>query len=107
MFVSLRDYQRAKHQYLILLNNIVPKNREQFLGFKRFSDCLDSFYARFLEEREELEALQKVLKVIFCLFHRLSAVERAFNTDDFFTVENQSTLSLKTLRMVQHDHMCP
>ena len=42
------------------------------------------------------EALQKVFKVIFCLFHEVSAMEYEFNADDLFTVENQSELSLKT-----------
>ena len=49
-------FERAKQQYLILLDDIVPKNGEQFLTFKRFSDSLDSFYARLLEEKEEFEA---------------------------------------------------
>ena len=89
------SYQRAKQQYLILINNIVSKNREQFLTSKRFSDQLDSFYGGLLEKMEELKALRKVFEVISCLFHRLSAVEREFNADDSFTVENQLKLSQK------------
>ena len=55
-FVPVYGYQRGKQQYL-LLNDIVPKNREQVLAFERFSDHLDFFYAALLEEREELETL--------------------------------------------------
>ena len=42
------------------------------------------------------KALQKVFKVIFCLFHEVSAMEYEFNADDLFTIENQSKLSFKT-----------
>ena len=73
-----------------------------FFVLKRYSDRLDSFYAGHLEEKEEVEALQKVFKVI----HGLSVLERGFKADDLFTVENQPELSFKTLRMVHHDHMC-
>ena len=80
---------------MILLNDIDPKNWKQFFVLKRCSDRLDSFYAGHLEEKEEVEALQKVFKVI----HGLSTLERGFKADGLFTVENQSELSLKTLRI--------
>lgn len=60
--VTVYNYQRLKQQYLILLNGIVPKNGEQFLAFKRALDPLDCFYARVLEENEELEGCGKFLK---------------------------------------------
>ena len=72
-----------------------------FFVLKRYSDRLDSFYAGHLEEKEEVEALQKVFKVI----RGLSALQRGFKADDLFTVENQSQLSLKTLR-IQCVRMC-
>ena len=50
----------------MLLNEVVPKNTEEVLEFKTFSDRLDSFYVGFLEKREELEVLRKVFKIIFC-----------------------------------------
>lgn len=50
----------------MLLNDVVPKNTEEFLGFKTFSDRLDSFYVGFLEKREELEVLRKFFKIIVC-----------------------------------------
>ena len=86
----------------MLLNDVVLKNTEEFLGFKTFSDRLDSFYVGFLEKREELEVLRKFFKIIVCFW----AVECEFNTDDLFTVKNQSTFSLDTMRMVHHEHMC-
>ena len=89
----------------ILLNDIVPKNREQLLTFKIFSNGLDSSYAGLLEDKEEFEALQKVCKTVLYLFHGLSAVERGFNADDLSTIENQPELSLKTLRLIHHDHI--
>ena len=36
MFVPVYDYQRAKQQYLTLLNDIVSKKREQILNWKYF-----------------------------------------------------------------------
>ena len=66
MFVPVLDYQCAKQLCLMLLNEVVPKNTEEFLEFKTFSDRLDSFYVGFLEKREELEVLRKVFKIIFC-----------------------------------------
>lgn len=79
------------------MNDTVPKNREQFIAFKRFSSRLDSFYAGLVEEKEEFEALQKLFEVIY-FFEWLSAVERKFNLDDLSTVANQLELSLKKLR---------
>ena len=76
---------------------MVPKNREQFIAFKRFSSRLDSFYAGLVEEKEEFEALQKLFEVIY-FFEWLSAVEGKFNLDDLSTVANQLELSLKKLR---------
>ena len=102
----MHGYQLVKQKCLILLNDTDPQNWEQFFALKRFSDLLDSFHAGLPEEKEELEALKKVFKVIFCLFHGLFALEHGFKADDLFTVENQSELSLKTLRMVHHGHMC-
>ena len=36
---------------------------------------------------------------------RLSAVERKFNADDLFTLENQLELTQKTSRMIRQNHM--
>ena len=47
-------------------------------------------------ERESVCVCVCAFEVVFCLFHRLSAMERGFNADALFTVENQSELSLKT-----------
>ena len=100
MFVPVHVNQCVKYQYLILLNDIVPKNRENVLAFKRFSDRLDTIYAGLLvergRERECVCVCVCAFEVVFCLFHRLSAMERGFNADALFTVENQSELSLKT-----------
>lgn len=91
---------------MILLNGIVPKIREHFLAFKRFSDHLDSFYAGLLEETDGLKALHKGFEVIHCFFRRLSAVEHGLKADDIFNVENQSQVSLKIMSMVHDGYMC-
>ena len=38
-FVPVFDYQLVKQQYFILLNDTVPKNRQQFVTINRFSGC--------------------------------------------------------------------
>ena len=90
---------------MILLNDNIPKNSEQFLVFKIFSNGFGSSYAGLLEDKKEFEALQKVCETIFYLFHGLLTVERGFNADDLSILENQSELSLKILRLILHDHM--
>lgn len=93
-FVPVYSYQCAKQEDI--LDDIVPKNSEQFLGLKIFSACINFFYAGLLQEREELEVLHKVVKVFFCLFGRLSALECGFNAD--------ASLQLKTVRTCHLKH---
>ena len=38
-FVPVFDYELVKQQYFILLNDTVPKNRQQFVTINRFSGC--------------------------------------------------------------------
>ena len=101
--ISVKEGNEADQQYLKLINDIVPHYEEKFLSYNKFTDRLDSFYAEFLCTKE-YEALWKIFILVFCLFHGQSAVERGFNTNDAFTVVNQSEFSLVALRMI-HDHM--
>ena len=101
--ISVKEGDEANHQYLELLNDVIPRHEEKFLSFNKFSVRLDSFYAEF-SFIKEFKALWKVFILVFCLFHGQSAVERGFSSNDGFTVENQLESSLISLRMT-HDHM--
>ena len=85
-FAPVYYYQSAKQKYLILLNNIVLENREQFLALKAFSDCLDPLFTGLMEQREKLEVLRKVFKFVFYIFVKLLALERRSNADDLLNL---------------------
>ena len=100
--ISVKEGDEANHQYLELVNDVIPRHEEKFLSFNKFKDRLDSFYADLCIN--EFKALWKVFILVFCLFHGQSAVERGFSSNDNFIVENQLEVSLIALRMI-HDHM--
>ena len=101
--ISVKEGDEANHQYLELVNDVIPRHEEKFRSFNKFSDRLDSFYAEF-SFIKEFKALWKIFILVFCQFHGQSAVERGLSSNDGFTVENQLGSSLIGLRMT-HDHM--
>ena len=101
--ITVKEGDEAKNQYSQFMAVVVPKEEEKFLSFNKFTDRLDTFFAQILPVKE-YHAMWKVLKLIFCMFHGQSAVERGFSSNDEFSVPNQLESSLIALRMV-HDHM--
>ena len=101
--LSVKEGNKANEEYVMFMNNLVPSLEEKFLAFNKFSDRLDNFYAEILCKKE-YESLWIVLKLVFCMFHGQSAVERGFNANKDFIADNQGDTSLISLRMI-HDHM--
>ena len=101
--ITVKEGNDATQQYLKLITDIVPLNKEKFLAFDKFVDRLDTFYAEFLDNKE-FTALWKVFIIIFVLFHGQSAIERGFNVNDALAVVNQCDKSLIALRIVD-DYM--
>ena len=54
--ISVEEGDEANHQYLELLNDVIPRHEEKFLSFNKFSDRLDSFYAEFSFIKEFLKS---------------------------------------------------
>ena len=74
----------------------------EFLNFNKFTDRLDTFYAKLYIA--EYIALWKIFVIILSVFHGQPSVERGFNTNADMVDHNQSDHSLMALRMA-HDHM--
>ena len=101
--ITEREADGAKEQYRVLIEDIVPRNEEVFKSFCKFADRLDTFYAQFVSGKG-FECLWNVFKLVFCLSHSQSPIERGFKANKQFVVENQSEISLMALRTVQ-DHL--
>ena len=69
------NYQRLKRQYSILLNGIVPKNREQFLAFKE-TGSFRLFLCRVSASKRGVGGISESFgSNFFCLFHGLGSMD--------------------------------
>ena len=100
--IGVKETVEAKKQFSKVVNNLVTVEEETFLRYNKFTDRLDTFYAKLCIA--EYSALSKEFLIIFCMLHSQSAVERVFNTNADIVADNQSDHSLMALRMV-HNHM--
>ena len=73
---------------------------ENSVEFNASSDRLDSFYYRQLNTKDEYKRLWPVVKVLLCLSHGQSTVERGFSTNKYAVVENQTALNLTARRLI-------
>ena len=94
--VTVYNYQRLKRQYSILLNGIVPKNREQFLAFKE-TGSFRLFLCRVSASKRGVGGISESFGSNFFLSIPWTG-QHGFNAADLFTVKNQLEFSLKTLR---------
>ncbi|XP_057291926.1 uncharacterized protein LOC130614515 [Hydractinia symbiolongicarpus] len=101
--VTPKVAEDAKEQFSKLIDDVVPEHQEKFLSFEKFDQRLDTFFAQFLKTKG-FESLWSIFKLVFCLSHGQSAIERGFKANKEFIKENQSECSLKSLRIL-HDHM--
>lgn len=101
--ISGKFADEAKNQFPKLLE-IAKEHGEEFLAFDSANDRLDSFYWRYITGMKSVDKLAEVLKMILTLSHGQAAVERGFSVNKSLLVENLSTLSLISQRIV-HDHL--
>ena len=97
------EVDEAKDQYEKMLEELVPKYREEFVNFDIFANCLDDFIIPLLYVKE-LDILSKVYILIFCLSHWQSTVECGFSENKDYVKENQSKNCLVSLRII-HNHL--
>ena len=86
-----------------MLEELVPKYREEFANFDIFANRLGDFIMPLLSTKK-LDVLSKVYILIFCLSHGQSAVERGFSANKEYIKENQSENGLVSLRII-HNHL--
>ena len=98
-----KDADEAKDQYEKMLEELVPKYREEFVNFDIFANRLDDFIIPLLSAKK-LDILSKVYILIFCLNHGQSAVERGFSMNKEYIKENRSENCLVSLRII-HNHL--
>ena len=72
--ISLKEGGEAKEQFSKVINDPATVEEEKFLNFNKFTDELETFYAKL--SIAEYSALSKMFLLIFCMFHGGSAVER-------------------------------
>ena len=105
--ITVKEGAEAKEQFSKVINDLATAEGESY--FNKFTDRLDTFYAKL--SMAECSALSKVFVITVCMFHGQSAVERGFNNNADMVADNQSDHSLMALHIV-HDHtrsyeVCP
>ena len=86
---KLKEADEAKDQYENMLEELVPKYREEFADFDIIANRLDDFIISLLPAKK-LDILSKVYILISCLSHGQFAVERGFSANKEYIKENQS-----------------
>ena len=100
--IIVKEGDEAKKQSSKVVNDLATFEEETFLRSNKFTDGLDTFYAKLCIA--EYSALGKVFAIIFCMCNGQSSAERGFNTNADMVADNQSDHALMALRMV-HNHM--
>ena len=86
-----------------MLEELVPKYREEFANFDIFTNQLGNFIIPFLSAKK-LDILSKVYILIFCLGQGQSAVEHGSSANKEYIKENQPQNCLVSLRII-HNHL--
>ena len=95
----------AKSEYREFLSNAVRRNKEEFNEFDYHTTQLDNFLSGYVgAESKKYQHMWKVAIFIFTLSHGQATIERGFNINKEFLIENLEELSLKSLRIV-HDEL--
>ena len=84
-----------------MLQELVPKYREEFANFDIFANRLDDFIIPLLSAKK-LDILSKVYILIFCLIHGQSAVKRGVSANKEYIKEKHSENCLVSLRIIQN-----
>ena len=95
--------EEAKQNFPKFLR-VCKENRQDFLNFDSDNDRLDTFYWSHNENMKSIEKVAQVLKIVLTLSHGQASVERGFTVNKSLLVENLSTKSLISQRIV-YDHM--
>ena len=85
-----------------MLEELVPKYREEFANFDIFANRLDDFNYTTLSAKK-LDILSKVYILILCLSHRQSAVKHGFSASKEYIKENQSENCHASLRIIDNN----
>ena len=94
-----KEADEVGDQYEKMLEELVPKYREEFANFDIFANRLDGFIISLLSVKK-LEILSNVYILIFCLSHGQSTSEGGFSANKEYIKENQSENCLVSLRIV-------
>ena len=79
---------------------VVVTTKQKFISFDKDKDRLDSFMSSLMQGNANYVNLWKVCRIIFVLSHGQADVERGFNINGEFLVENMKELSLISQRIV-------
>ena len=91
----------AKSEYREFLSNVVRRNKDEFNEFDYRIARLDIFLSGYVgAESKKYQHMWKVAIFIFTLSHGQATIERGFNINKEFLIENLEKLSLKSLRIV-------
>ena len=101
--ITVKTANDSKKQFSKFLDEVVSRSREKFHSFAMFGQRLDTFFMKYLVDKE-FTSLKSVCIIIFCLSQGQSSIECGFKSNKEFSAVNQSEDSLKSLRIV-YDHM--
>ena len=100
--LTVDEADKAKDQFESFIASEVKTFQEEFSKFDTLKDRLDAFYKQWLHRNEEYSSLWKVF--VFTLSHGQAQIERAFNINSDFLVENMLPPSIIAQRRV-YDHL--
>ena len=95
---------KAKLQYSNFISTVVKEDRDEFLGFKKETDRLDSFLFKYAVAAK-FNDLAEILKIVLIVAHGQAQVEHRFSVNEQLLDDNMLTETLVAQRIV-HDHMC-
>ena len=78
-------------------------NKSDFVKFNKSSDRVDSFFGKYINA-SECEQIWGVFKLLLCLSHGQTSVDRGFSVNSNLLVENMHEDSLIVQRIV-HEHV--
>ena len=95
-----REGDDAKAQYEEFITDVVRPNNDIFADYDFTDTRLDDFFSVHLAGSKKYICMWKVTKFIFVLPHGQASIERGFNVNKEFLIENLQELSLKSMRLV-------
>ena len=101
--ISAAVADKTKFQYTEFLSTVVKENRDEFLGFNKETDSLDTFLMKYVLS-SKFSNLAEVFKMLLILAHGQAQIERGFSVNDLLLDDNMLTRTLVAQRIV-HDHM--